>query len=304
MNGTLAWMQTTGMPMRPAMSDDDDRRDPADRGSRGRARRPARTSPTTTRPGVPTRVTATVVDAETGEPVDGPDPQPRGVDAPHRHPRGPRHVRPRPPRADRTPRRAGGRGHVPDRRDATSSTPSSVSRARWPTCTSASWSPSPATAPEPVDPGRRPADRGRRRRRGRARRGGRRRGAQRPALRVHRRRHRRAGRRPAAVPGRSRPRRGDARRRRRRSPTSTPRSRTTRAARCSPSPGQTFGPELDVHAEFDTPGHLPAVGPVPARRRRRPHGAVHRRGVLTPPTAAGPTTRWAGRLLPDAGMSA
>ena len=41
MNGTLAWMQTTGMPMRPAMSQDDDRRGPSDRGRRGRARRAA-----------------------------------------------------------------------------------------------------------------------------------------------------------------------------------------------------------------------------------------------------------------------
>jgi Cu+-exporting ATPase len=68
MNGTLAWVQTTGMPMRPAMS----------------TMMTAEVAPTeataagldvqlhvpdTTRPGVPTTVTATVVNAETGEPV-------------------------------------------------------------------------------------------------------------------------------------------------------------------------------------------------------------------------------------------
>ncbi|HSK33557.1 MAG TPA: copper-translocating P-type ATPase, partial [Propionicimonas sp.] len=68
MNGTLAWVQTTGMPMRPAMS----------------TMMTSEVAPTeataagfdvhldvpdTTRPGVPTTVTATVVDAETGEPV-------------------------------------------------------------------------------------------------------------------------------------------------------------------------------------------------------------------------------------------
>ena len=46
-------------------------------------------------------------------------------------------------------------------------------------------------------------------------------------------------------------------------------------------PGQKFGPELDVHAEFEHPRHLPALGPVPARRRRRPHRAVHGSGSLT-----------------------
>ena len=47
-------------------------------------------------------------------------------------------------------------------------------------------------------------------------------------------------------------------------------------------PGQEFGPELDVHAEFATPRRLPAVGPVPHRRRRRPHRPVHRPGPLKP----------------------
>ncbi len=68
MNGTLAWMQTTGMPMRPSMSvmmtAEVDSASAAD----------AHTDvqlhlPDTTRPGVPTRATATVVDAATGEPI-------------------------------------------------------------------------------------------------------------------------------------------------------------------------------------------------------------------------------------------
>ena len=69
MNGTLAWMQTTGMPMRPAMSvmmtAEIDPAGADDAGTDVELDVPDRT-----RPGVPTRVTATVVDAETGEPID------------------------------------------------------------------------------------------------------------------------------------------------------------------------------------------------------------------------------------------
>lgn len=68
MNGTLAWMQTTGMPMRPAMSNmmtaEIATTEAADAGLDVQLH-----VPDTTRPGVPTTVTATVVDAETGEPV-------------------------------------------------------------------------------------------------------------------------------------------------------------------------------------------------------------------------------------------
>ena len=68
MNGTLAWMQTTGMPMRPAMSvmmtAEVDPVPAADAGMHVQL-----DLPDATRAGVPTRVTATVVDAETGEPV-------------------------------------------------------------------------------------------------------------------------------------------------------------------------------------------------------------------------------------------
>jgi Cu+-exporting ATPase len=68
MNGTLAWMQTTGMPMRPAMSVMMTAEiDPARRRRRpGRQAGRARQHPA----GRPDRVTATVVDAETGEPVE------------------------------------------------------------------------------------------------------------------------------------------------------------------------------------------------------------------------------------------
>jgi P-type Cu+ transporter len=69
MNGTLAWMQTTGMPMRPAMSvmmtAEIDPTSADDAGTDVELDVPDRT-----RPGVPTRVTATVVDAETGEPIE------------------------------------------------------------------------------------------------------------------------------------------------------------------------------------------------------------------------------------------
>jgi len=68
MNGTLTWMQTTGMPMRPAMSEmmtaEIAATEAAEAGLDVQLH-----VPDTTRPGVPTTVTATVVDAETGEPV-------------------------------------------------------------------------------------------------------------------------------------------------------------------------------------------------------------------------------------------
>jgi Cu+-exporting ATPase len=68
MNGTLAWMQTTGMPMRPAMSKMMTAEiPPTEAGAAGFDVR--LDVPDTTRPGVPTTVTATVVDAGTGEPV-------------------------------------------------------------------------------------------------------------------------------------------------------------------------------------------------------------------------------------------
>jgi Cu+-exporting ATPase len=69
MNGTLAWMQTTGMPMRPAMSTmmeaDVPPTEAAEAGLDVQLHVPDGTVA-----GVPTRVTATVVDAETGEPVE------------------------------------------------------------------------------------------------------------------------------------------------------------------------------------------------------------------------------------------
>jgi Cu+-exporting ATPase len=68
MNGTLAWVQTTGMPMRPAMSTMMTAEVAPTEATAARLDVALRV-PDTTRPGVPTTVTATVVDAETGEPV-------------------------------------------------------------------------------------------------------------------------------------------------------------------------------------------------------------------------------------------
>ena len=68
MNGTLAWMQTTGMPMRPAMSKMMTAEVPPTEAAEAGFDVQLHV-PDTTRPGVPTTVTATVVDAETGEPV-------------------------------------------------------------------------------------------------------------------------------------------------------------------------------------------------------------------------------------------
>jgi P-type Cu+ transporter len=69
MNGTLAWAQTTGMPMRPAMSEmmtaEVPAADAADAGLDVQLDLPERT-----RPGQPTRVVVTVVDTRTGEPIE------------------------------------------------------------------------------------------------------------------------------------------------------------------------------------------------------------------------------------------
>ena len=69
MNGTLAWAQSTGMPMRPAMSVmmtvDVPPAEAAEAGFDVQLH-----LPDATRAGIPTRVTATVVDSGTGEPVD------------------------------------------------------------------------------------------------------------------------------------------------------------------------------------------------------------------------------------------
>src|SRR5688572_19774042 len=68
MNGTLTWMQTTGMPMRPAMSKMMDADIPPTEAAEAGLDVQLHV-PDTARPGVPTTVTATVVDVETGEPV-------------------------------------------------------------------------------------------------------------------------------------------------------------------------------------------------------------------------------------------
>ena len=68
MNGTLAWVQSTGMPMRPAMSVMMTADVPATEASDAGLDVELHV-PDDTRAGTPTRVTASVVDAETGDPV-------------------------------------------------------------------------------------------------------------------------------------------------------------------------------------------------------------------------------------------
>ena len=68
MNGTLAWVQSTGMPMRPAMSVMMTADVPATEASDAGLDVELHV-PDDTRAGTPTHVTVTVVDAETGDPV-------------------------------------------------------------------------------------------------------------------------------------------------------------------------------------------------------------------------------------------
>ncbi len=69
MNGTLAWTEATGMPMRPAMSVMMTAEVPPAEAAEAGIDVQLHV-PDATRAGVPTRVTATVVDAQTGEPVE------------------------------------------------------------------------------------------------------------------------------------------------------------------------------------------------------------------------------------------
>ena len=297
MNGTLAWMQTTGMPMRPAMSTmmtaDVPPTEAAEAGLDVQLH-----VPDTTRPGVPTTVTATVVDAETGEPVTD---LTRSHEA-WMHLIATRedlgtfaHVHPEPtgrpgelavevtfPTAgtyvvNTEFRQRGEMADVHQRQLVTvaGDAPEPVTLTAGPRTVVVDGVEvelgGEARVGEPSDlhfeftdaTTGRPVD------------------DLQPFL---------------AAAGHVVVMRGDARR----SPTSTPRSRTTRDARCSPR-------RADVRSRARRarrvrhPGRLPAVGPVPARRRRRPDGAVHRRGVLTPPTSRPARLRWAGRLLPDHG---
>jgi Cu+-exporting ATPase len=68
MNGQLAWIESTGMPMRPAMSEMMTADVPATEAHEAGLDVQLHV-PDTTRAGEPTTITATVVDAETGEPV-------------------------------------------------------------------------------------------------------------------------------------------------------------------------------------------------------------------------------------------
>ena len=67
-------------------------------------------------------------------------------------------------------------------------------------------------------------------------------------------------------------------------------------------PGQTFGPELDVHAEFDAPGIYQLWGQFRLADGDVLTGAVHRPSVLTTRTA-GPRTRWRSGRPARAGES-
>ena len=69
MNGQLAWIQSTGMPMRPAMSEMMTAEVPATEASEA-GLNVRLDVPADTRAGVPTRVIATVLDTDTGEPVE------------------------------------------------------------------------------------------------------------------------------------------------------------------------------------------------------------------------------------------
>ena len=189
--------------------------------------------------------------------------QPPGMDAPHRHPRRPRHVRPRPPRADRPAGTARGDPGVPHRRalrhqhrvpprrrDGRHSRPAGHHHPGHPAGRR-------AAGAQPAQP-----DRRRRPRRAARRRQGR--PGQRPDPDRSRRRHRPAAGQPAALPGRRRPRhhhpcrcphlRPPARRRRRQ-----PGPAGIRPARPAVRPAA----DLPVPLRQSRP--VPAVGPVPER---------------------------------------
>ena len=262
MNGQLAWAQGTGMPMRPAMSvmmtADVPPTDAADAGVDVRldaARRRARRA---SRPGW------------SRHPAPTPRPGSRSTDLTRSHEAWMHLIATRDdlgtfahvhPRADRPARPARRRHDLPDRRAATSSTPSSAGRVRWATCTTGSVITVAGTAPAPDHARRRPAQPGRRRRPGQARRRRRRPGG---AATCTSRFTDAATGRPVddlqpylAAAGHIVVMRADGQTFAHEHAEVT---RRATAARCSPCPGSTFGPELDVHADFPTAGHLPGCG--------------------------------------------
>ena len=227
----------------------------------------------------------------------GPDPQPRGVDPPGHDPRGPDRLPAPAPAADRQPGRAGGRGDLPPPGTYTLNSEFRRRGAMRDVAPTTAGHPSPGTPAAcrstlAAGPGTVVVDGIEAELGGEAVVG--------EPSDLHftfpRRDHRRARQRPAAVPRRGRARRGDEVRARRRSPTSTPRSRTLRDAPCSPCRGRHSARSSTCMPSSTTPGLYRAAGRVPSRRRRRDDGAVHRRGILTPPlNAAGPSYPRAGR---------
>ena len=289
MNGTLAWMQTTGMPMRPAMSTmmaaDIPPTEAADTGLDVQLH-----VPDDTRAGVPTRVTATVVDAETGEPVED---LTRSHQAwmhliatrddlatfAHVHPEPTGHpgelavevTFPTPGRyiVNTEFRQRGQMADVHQRQLVTVA----------------------GVSPAPVAPQETPGDNGRRGDGGARWRGSGRR-AQRPALRVHRRPHRSSDRRPATVPRRRGARGGHASRWRHLRPrarrgrgrprrlAAMPGRRSAPSSMCTPS--STLPASIRCGASSDSPTatcsrcRSPSRRPDPHRRHRpaSPRGPV------------------------------
>ena len=252
MNGQLAWTQGTGMPMRPAMSvmmtADVPATDAADAGLDVQLDLPA-----DVQPGQPTRLVATIVDTSTGSPVDDltrsheawmhliatradlgtfahihPEPtgQPGQLAVEITFPTAGSYI------INTEFRRQGQMADVHDRQMITVAGPT----------------------PAPVTLTEEPAHRDRRRRPRPARRRRPHRRGERPALHPHRRRHRPPDRRPAALPRRRRPHRGHARRRARRFAHEHAEVTDADGRPVFALPGTTFGPELDVHAEFPTAG--------------------------------------------------
>ena len=272
MNGQLAWAQGTGMPMRPAMSvmmtADVPATDAADAGLDVAARTTHRRAPRAADP--VGRHHHGRLDRQPGR---GPHPQPRSLDAPDRHPRRPRHLRPHPPAAHRTARTARRGHHLPDGgylhhqhrvpragRHGRRARPADDHHRRFGT--------------GPGHPHRGRAQRGRRRRPGPTRRRRRSRRPQRPALHRLRRCHRPPDRRPAALPRRRRAHRDHAGRRDDVRPRARGGHRRRRPPGVRPARHH-IRPRARRARRIPDRRDLPVVGAVPARRRRPDHRPVH-----------------------------
>ena len=285
MNGTLAWTESAGMPMRPTMGTMMTTEIPPVDAAEADVH--VQVSVRRHPPGCPRPRRRDSDRRPHRPPGQRPPADPQRVHAPDRDARRSRHVRPRAPRTHRNRGRARRRDDLPH--------PRPVHREhRVPPQRADGRHPRPATRHDrrtgtgPATGHPRAAVHHRRRRPRRAARAGTGRHDQRPDLQPHRCAHGTAAAQPPALPGRRRPRRHHARRR------ADLRPRARRRPRQLRRPGLR-APRHHVRARpararpLRGGRRIPVVGPVPPRQRPGHHRPIHRRSLHESLDTTGPS---------------